>query len=72
MSKLTHATQRLREEGIEFQAITDGRRLIIEPNGRRIMFWPASGKFYPRNKGNPRPTSHLNGIEDLINYLKGA
>jgi hypothetical protein len=37
-----------------------------------VSFWPSSGKFYPRAKGNPAPTSHLNGVEDLIKYIKGA
>jgi hypothetical protein len=72
MSKQTQVTQRLRESGIRFKVISNGKQLIIEPEGRKVSFWPSSGKFYPRAKGNPAPTSHLNGVEDLIRYIKGA
>ncbi len=71
MNKANQATQRLREEGIIFKATKHGKQLIVEPGGRHISFWPATGKFYPKSKGNPPPTAHLNGVEDLINYLKG-
>ena len=72
MTKQTQATQRLRESGIPFKSISNGKQLIIEPAGRAVSFWPSSGKFYPKAKGNPAPTSHLNGVEDLIKYIKGA
>jgi len=71
MNKIHHAAQRLREEGIKFKTIKHGSQLIVEPEGREISFWPTSGKFYPKNKGNPKPTSHLNGVEDLIDYIQG-
>ena len=70
MSKAGHATQRLREERIPFKAIKHGSQLIVDPDGKRIAFWPGSGAFYARNRGNPPPTSHLNGIEDLIKYIR--
>jgi hypothetical protein len=70
--KLNQATQALRTAGIRFKSISNGKQLIIEPEGRQVSFWPSSGKFYPRSKGNPAPTSHLNGVEDLIRYIKGA
>jgi len=70
MNKLARAAQRLREENISYFVV--GRHQIIaDPEGKRVAYWPSNGRFYPRNKGNPKPTSHLNGIEDLINYLKG-
>jgi hypothetical protein len=72
MNKTNHATQRLREAGIRFKSISNGKQLIVEPEGRKVSFWPSSGKFYPRTQGNPPPTSHLNGVEDLIKYIKGA
>lgn len=71
-NKINHAAQVLREAGIEFQAINHGSQLLVEPKGRRIAFWPTSGKFYAPNKGNPPPTSHLNGVDALIKYLKGV
>ena len=72
MKKITHAAQRLREAKIPFKAITNGKQFIVEPTGRRISFWPTNGKFYHQKRGNPPPTSHLNGVEDLIKYLKGV
>lgn len=71
-NKIHQAAQRLREEGIRFKVINNGKQFIIEPAGREISFWPISGKFYTSDKAsNPKPTSHLNGVEDLIKYLKG-
>ncbi len=72
MNKIVHATQRLREEDIRFNAVSNGKQFIVDPGGLRISFWPTSGLFYTRNRGNPKPTSHLNGVEDLIRYIKGA
>ncbi len=71
MNKIHHAAQRLREEGIQFDTFKHGSQLVVDPAGLRISFWPVSGKFWAYNKGNPKPTSHLNGVEDLIKYLKG-
>ncbi len=71
MKKINHAAQRLREERIPFKTIRDGNQFIIEPDGRKISFWPTSGKFWPL-KNTRADTSHLNGIEDLITYLQGV
>lgn len=70
MNKIAHAAQMLRDAGIEFNTIRHGSQLIVEPKGRAVSFWPNSGKFYPKNQGNPKPTLHLNGVEALIKYLK--
>jgi len=69
-NKISHAAQRLRDESIPFDAIKHGSQLVVDPNGLAISFWPISGKFYPRNKDNPKPTTHLNGVEDLIKYIR--
>ena len=71
MKKIHHAAQRLREERIPFKTIRDGNQFIVEPDGRKISFWPANGKFWPKNNTHS-DTSHLNGVEDLINYLQGV
>lgn len=69
-NKFKHAEERLTAAGIGYQAISGGKQFIVDPAGLRISFWPGSGKFYAPTKSKLKPTTGLNGVADLINYVR--
>lgn len=70
MNKFKHAEEQLTAAGISYRLIANGKQFIVDPNGLKISFWPGSGKFYAPTKSKLKPTTGLNGVGDLINYVK--
>lgn len=71
MSTLADVTHSLRAAGITFKLSLNNKAVIVDPKGKRLLYYISTGRFYPRDKNLHPPTTELQGVDDLIRYVRG-
>lgn len=65
---ITSDKQRLRDEQINFIETHGGGALIVDPDNQRVLYYPSTGRFYPRKR--TLISSRLSGVEELIQFIR--
>lgn len=62
--------KRLQDEGITYLSYNDGYHLVLNINGKRISFWPSSGKWVSSTYIIKRPIIKGSSVDSLLAYIK--
>lgn len=63
-----NSPQILQERGVSFESKSNGAHLIVWRGGVTVDFWPGTGLWIARTKGNRRGR----GVFNLVRFLGGS